>query len=81
LPERMQDLKQAHSVHDLAQVRSISHQMKGAAGDCAMEAIQECAAIVEDKALNQDINELGASLQMLEDRVEATLEVLHRILH
>ena len=80
LPDRLHDLKQAHRVHDLAQVRSISHQMKGAAGDCAMEAIYESAAMVEVKALNQDTSDLGASLQILEDRVEATLEVLQRIL-
>jgi ammonium transporter, Amt family len=76
LPQRLQDLETAHLSRDFARMRSISHQLKGAACDTALKAITETSAVLETQAVACDLEGSTESMQTLKIRVEQTLEML-----
>ncbi len=80
LPQRMRDLETACSSQDLERIRSISHQLKGAASDTALKAISQTSATLESQAIAGDLEGSVASMQTLKTRVEKTLDALQLIL-
>lgn len=79
LPERLVELREANLLNDVARVRSIAHQLKGAAGDTSLVAIHESAEKLENYACSQ-IELIPSTLFELESRIEGTLRELEAYL-
>lgn len=80
LPDRMKALEAASYSADLERIRSLAHQLKGAAGDTALHAIFEKAAEVEELASAKKEADVGQSLQDLRICTDQTIGLLESLL-
>lgn len=65
LPGHIDRLRNAAERHDVAALKSISHQLKGAAGGYGFGSIGSAAAEVENAALEADIHEVTEKAESL----------------
>lgn len=80
LPDRMKALEAAKYSADLERIRSLAHQLKGAAGDTALHAIFEKAAEVEELASARKEDDVGQSLDDLRICTDQTIGLLESLL-
>ncbi len=80
LPERIVELRQANLKNDVPRVRSIAHQLKGAASDTSLLAICDSAEKLENYANANQQELIPKTLTELEERIEATLRELGELL-
>ena len=80
LPQRLNDLKQANEARDWGTVRSIAHQLKGAAGDSALGSISKTASEVETNAASRCESLADGLIQNLSNRIDQTIWLLNQLL-
>lgn len=80
LPGRIAELEHAFLANDLSEVRSIAHQLKGAAGDSSLTAIRQAASVLETQVIEKRVEVMDQSLEDLKIRVAKTLELLESVL-
>ena len=76
LPTRLAELEKANRTNNVSRIRSIAHQLKGAAGDTALQAIYETVSQLEQHALNSELSLIPTALGELEARIDKTLHYL-----
>ena len=79
MPERLAELQQAQELDDVAQIRAIAHQLKGAAGDTALLAVRDAASELELHTDDNNRGETFDALRILESRIEQTLSHLEQL--
>ena len=79
MPDRLAELQQAQELDDVAQIRAIAHQLKGAAGDTALLAIRDAASELEMRTDSNNRGETFDALRILESRIEQTLSHLEQL--
>ncbi|MEL6894963.1 MAG: response regulator, partial [Planctomycetota bacterium] len=80
MPSRIDELANAVSVQDQSTVRNISHQLQGAAADSGLNAIAAAAKVLQTSAIEGNSERIRDGLQILEQRVEVTMNALQQIL-
>ena len=80
LPSRLIDLADAKRHQDADRLRSIAHQLKGAAADTSLVAVQEAATELEKSVVSNDQAATSSALRELESRIEVTLSHLQELL-
>ncbi len=80
MPERLVELQYASTQNDLTRVRSIAHQLKGAAGDTSLVAVCESAAKLEHCVNENQVELIPMTLFELESRIQGTLRKLQKYL-
>lgn len=79
LPIRLNELDTAQSDGDLPRVKSVAHQLKGAAGDTALKAVYAKAATLEERAAERDEEGCRRTLSILRSDIELTLDLLETL--
>ena len=69
LEGRLQDLQLALAGQDLAQLRSLAHQLKGSGGGHGYPILTEKAAALEQQAVAGDVSAMEASVAELTDLI------------
>lgn len=80
LPNRISDLREAGQQNDWGRVRTIAHQLRGAAGDSALVAVHDAAGTLEQQAVEGDSAAIEDAFLELEIRIEKTLDLLDQTL-
>ena len=65
LDGRLQALQEAFATHDFENLRSLSHQLKGAGGGHGYQILTELAAVLEKQAVAEQIDACEQSLAEL----------------
>lgn len=78
--DTLQQLDAARIAGDFERLKGASHRLKGAAGDCALVAVSKAAATLESAADQQMPDEISASFDDLENRIDETLSYLDELL-
>ncbi len=80
MPDRLVELKAAQQQDDLARIRSIAHQLKGAAGDTSLVAVEQAAGQLEHYAEQRDQKAAANAIADLEARINNTMLYLQKLL-
>ena len=77
--EMFNELNTALSNTDFTQIKSICHNLKGAAGTIGATQLQQLAITAEQQAIHSQHDELSESIKAIGDSIEATQNALKQI--
>lgn len=81
LPQQMALLEEAVAVRDFDKVRTLAHQVKGAAGDSCLTSVFKTAERLEHSAYRQELSAIPFALQQLRTQSERTLTQINDLLN
>lgn len=80
LPTRLTELREADTNRDMERVRLVSHQLKGAAGDTSLLAVQKTASDLEELARGNRSELVPSTISKLADEIDLTIEEISNLL-
>lgn len=73
LPERLQQIKQAHAAGDIDTLYEHAHKLYGATAYCGVPALQQCSAELDSYSKNRELDRLP-------ETVSATVKIIEQML-